>query len=98
MNSLTGHIFELVPEVGTGGGGGGETWASPFILEASETDEANGFVDLPNATIVAASLFVSLNGLLLSIGHDYTIAGNRVTFTSGCLRASDLLSFRYQIP
>ena len=98
MNALTGHIFELVPEVGEGTGGGGATWAAPYIVEASETDEANGFIDLPNGTIVAASLLVSLNGLLLSIGHDYTLSANRVTFTSGCLRVDDLLSFRYQIP
>ena len=98
MNALTGHIFELVPEVGEGSGGGGETWASPFIVVATATDESNGFVDLPDATIVAASLLVSLNGLLLSIGHDYTLSGNRVTFSSGCLRESDLLSFRYQVP
>lgn len=72
-------------------------WAAPYIRDVDATDVANGYLDLPDATIVENSLFVALNGVLLAINCDYTLAGNRITFTRR-LRIGRRVQARYQTP
>jgi len=97
MEGLEAQLFQLVP-TGTGEAGDVPTWAAPYIVEVDATDAANGYIDLPDATILENSLFVSRNGLLLAINCDYTLTGgNRITF-SRRLRTGQRVQARYQIP
>lgn len=67
---------------GGGGGGGGSSFAINFSDEeipAGSINSANTVFALANSPNPAASLLLTLNGLVLESGNDYGLSGNTIT-------------------
>ena len=96
MEQIGAEFFQFAG--GSSGGAVVPSWAAPFVYELTATDVSNGYVDLPDLAPIANSVLVSLSGLFLSPGCDYSLTGNRVTFLPGSKpRAGMNFQARYQI-
>lgn len=77
----------------TASGSAGDWVHEDFLLDA--TDISNSYIDLAN-TPIATSEFVFLNGQLKSPLCDYTVSGNRITWTTTQPKVGSTFMVKYQ--
>ncbi len=99
INSAVAALGTQINSLGAVGAAG--TTTATFIdgeVPVGTIDGSNSTFSLSQSPVPAGSLNIFRNGLLQSIGVDYTLSGSAVTFLSGSIpRATDVIAAYYRI-